>query len=105
VIGLLIRDLKRAESRPQDGAKFSDLGESDRHGAKIRCFDAAFPNPDGYYAPHVQVCMFTATSLPSRVQVWDARDNLLEDYEYRDLRTNVGLRDADFDSANPRYNF
>jgi hypothetical protein len=105
LIALLVRDLKRAESRPQDGAQIRDLGESDRHGQRIRCFDATFAVADGYYAPHVQVCMFTATNLPSRVQVWDARDQLLEDYEYRDLRTNVGLRDIDFDSTNPRYNF
>ena len=105
LIGLLVRDLRRAESRPQDGALIKDLGESERHGQQVRCFDATFAVADGYYAPHVQVCMFTATSLPSRVQVWDAREQLVEDYEFRDLRTNVGLRDADFDSANPRYNF
>lgn len=105
LIGLLTRDLKRAETRPQDGAIIQDLGESERHGHKIRCFDATFAVADGYYAPHVQICMFTATSLPSRVQVWDAREQLLEDYEYRDLKTNVGLRDLDFDSTNPKYNF
>jgi len=105
LIGLLVRDLRRAESRPQDGAIIKDLGESDRHGQKIRCFDAIFTVADGYYAPHVQICVFTATNLPSRVQVWDAREQLLEDYEYRDLKTNVGLRDADFDSTNPKYNF
>jgi hypothetical protein len=105
LIGILVRDLRRAESRPQDGAIIKDLGESERHGQSVRCFDATFAVADGYYAPHVQVCMFTATNLPSRVQVWDARGQLVEDYEYRDLRTNVGLRDADFDSTNPRYNF
>lgn len=105
LIALLVRDLKRAETRPQDGAKIRDLGESDRHGHKVRCFDATFAVADGYYAPHVQICMFSATNLPSRVQVWDAREQLLEDYEYRDLKTNVGLRDADFDQQNPRYNF
>ncbi|MBL9103056.1 MAG: DUF1571 domain-containing protein [Myxococcales bacterium] len=105
LIALLVRDLKRAESRPQDGANIRDLGESDRHGARVRCFDATFAAADGYYAPHVEVCMFTASDLPSRVRVWDARDQLLEDYEYRDLRINVGLRDADFDPDNQRYNF
>lgn len=105
LIGLIVRDLERADARPQDGATLRDLGESVRDGEKIHCYDATFPVPTGYYAPHVQVCVFTATSLPSRVQVWDAREQLLEDYEYRDLRTNVGLRDADFDPANPKYNF
>lgn len=105
LIGLLTRDLKRAESRPQDGAIIKDLGESDQRGDRVRCFDAVFTVADGYYAPHVKICMFTATALPSRVQVWDAREQLLEDYEYRDLKTNVGLRDLDFDSTNPKYNF
>ena len=30
---------------------------------------------------------------------------LLESYSYLDLKTNVGLTDADFDTKNPEYNF
>ncbi len=30
---------------------------------------------------------------------------LLESYQYLDIKTNVGLTDADFDTSNPEYNF
>ena len=30
---------------------------------------------------------------------------IVEEYTYSNLKTNVGLRDADFDHRNPQYNF
>ena len=39
------------------------------------------------------------------VQAWDAAERMIEDYEYRELRVNVGLTDRDFDTGNPAYNF
>ena len=103
IVGLIVRDLRRSDARPQDRVELRDLNVSEQHGKLVRCFDARFPA--GYYGHHVELCMFVDSSLPSRVRVWDAEEVLLEDYEYRDLRINVGLRDLDFDSANPRYNF
>ncbi len=52
-----------------------------------------------------------ATSLPVRVEQLDfpakAGDQpaILEQYTYLDLKTNVGLTDADFDSKNKAYKF
>jgi hypothetical protein len=104
VVALVVRDLRRSEARPEDRAALTDLGEQTRAGERLRCVDARFP-AGGYYAPHVQICVFAGSNLPARIQAWDAREQLLEDYEYRDLRTNVGLRDLDFDRSNPAYNF
>jgi hypothetical protein len=30
---------------------------------------------------------------------------LLEEYTYQNIKVNVGLTDADFDQANPKYSF
>lgn len=103
IVALIVRDLRRSEGRPQDRVQLRDLAESERHGARVRCFDARFPA--GYYGEHIELCLFVASNLPSRVRVWTANELLLEDYEYRDLRVNVGLRDLDFDAGNPRYDF
>lgn len=52
-----------------------------------------------------------ATNLPVRVEQydWPTRRNstpeLVEEYTYTGIRTNVGLGDADFDPQNPAYNF
>ncbi|MBK9756318.1 MAG: DUF1571 domain-containing protein [Nannocystis sp.] len=104
VLALMLRDLKRSEARPQDGVTLTDLGEETRFGARVRCVEGRFP-ADGYYAPRLRICVFVASKLLSRVQAWDAGDRLVEDYEYRDLRVNVGLRDRDFAEDNPAYKF
>lgn len=52
-----------------------------------------------------------ATNLPVRVEQYDwpngrnGQPELVEEYTYTNIRTNVGLGDADFDPQNPNYNF
>lgn len=52
-----------------------------------------------------------ATNLPVRVEQYDwptkrnTKPELVEEYTYTNIRTNVGLSDADFDPKNPGYNF
>lgn len=52
-----------------------------------------------------------ATNLPVRVEQYDwptrrnAKPELVEEYTYTNIRTNVGLTDQDFDPQNPSYNF
>jgi outer membrane lipoprotein-sorting protein len=49
-----------------------------------------------------------ATDLPIRLQNWEfgkPEPVLVEDYYYSNLKTNVGLTDADFDPKNPKYGF
>lgn len=104
VLALMLRDLKRSAERPQDGVTLVDLGEETRFGARVRCVEGRFP-AEGYYAPHLRICVFVASKLLSRVQAWDAAERMIEDYEYRELRVNVGLKDRDFETSNPAYNF
>jgi hypothetical protein len=49
-----------------------------------------------------------ATELPVRLQNWEfakPEPILVEDYYYSNLKTNVGLKDIDFDQTNPKYGF
>jgi hypothetical protein len=52
-----------------------------------------------------------ATKLPVRIQNYSfasrrgGKPELVEDYYYMSLRTNVGLKDIDFDTRNPNYGF
>lgn len=49
--------------------------------------------------------------LPIRFEAYDwpksagAEPKLVEEYTYSDLKTDIGLGDADFDAANPHYAF
>jgi outer membrane lipoprotein-sorting protein len=51
------------------------------------------------------VCLDQETGLPSQVTIWDHQGRLWEKFAYTDIKTNVGLRDADFDPKNPAYGF
>jgi hypothetical protein len=67
------------------------------------------PGPYSFYL--VKVFVDREHNLPIRFEAydWPARPGgepeLAEEYNYADLKTDVGLTDLDFDSANPRYAF
>ena len=58
-----------------------------------------------------QVFIDNELNIPIRYVAydWPAREgaslNVLEEYNYMNLKLNVGLTDADFDPNNPKYNF
>jgi outer membrane lipoprotein-sorting protein len=108
VIGLIARDARLSESRPQDRVRYLDLGEQVVYGARSRCLEARTPSTGLlpiYYAARAKICFDLKTKMPTRIQVWDADGALLEDYGFQGTRLNVGLTDADFDPANADYNF
>lgn len=107
-IGLIARDARLSESRPQDAVRYLDLGEKVVHGTRSRCIEARTPASgvfSVYYAARAKVCYDLKTKMPTRIQVWDAEGALLEDYGFQDTKINVGLTDADFDPENAEYNF
>lgn len=106
-IGLVAHDARRSEENPGDGVEYVDLGESTVHGAASRCLEQRVPSAAGahYYAARARVCFDLRSRMPTRVTVWDAQDQLLEDYGYAKVKLDVGLTDLDFDPANPAYKF
>ena len=65
----------------------------------------------GFLFHKVKLYINGELGLPTRFEAYDwpqhpgASPELVEEYTYRDLRTDVGLRDEDFDPANKGYNF
>jgi hypothetical protein len=58
-----------------------------------------------YYASRIELWIDDETRLPVRALIYDDNGVLFERYEHRDLKINVGLREADFSPENPSYNF
>jgi outer membrane lipoprotein-sorting protein len=106
-IGKIVRGVRLAELRPQDGVQYVDHGEATVYGARSRCFEAIAPVKkfSPYYAHRSKICIDVKTKLPTRIMNWDDEDNLIEDYGFENVRLNVGLNDADFDPNHPDYNF
>ncbi len=74
--------------------------------------EASHPRVSGLYSFHkVKVFIDHELGLPIRFEAYDwpksagAEPELVEEYTYSDLKTDIGLGDADFDAANPRYAF
>lgn len=108
VIGVIARDARLSESRPQDNVRYIDLGERIVYGARSRCVEAHTPSTGGfspYYAARAKICFDVRTKMPTRITVWDENGDLLEDYCFQDTKLNVGLTDYDFDPDNAEYNF
>ena len=59
-------------------------------------YEGRFPDGKGFYGSRVVVCFDEKTSLPLKLSMYDKDDVLLEEYEFENLRLNVGLSDADF---------
>jgi hypothetical protein len=58
-----------------------------------------------YYGGKFEVWLDKELNLPVRARVYDHHGQLYEQYEFRDLKINVGLRARDFDPDNPDYDF
>jgi len=65
----------------------------------------------GFLFHKVKLYIDRELGIPTRFEAFDwprhagASPELVEEYCYRDIRTDVGLRDEDFDPANKRYSF
>ena len=107
-ISIIARDARLSLTRPQDNVVYIDLGERTVYGARSRCFEARTPNASVvsvYYAARAKVCFDVRTKMPTRMTVWSADGDMLEDYGYENTKLNVGLADVDFDPENADYNF
>ena len=98
-------------SHPELTATYEDLGVQDVYGTRSHCYTVELPYeaaPAALYAPLIRLCLSVATGLPSRFTAWADEDGARrqgEDYIFQAVKINVGLSDADFDSANPDYGF
>jgi hypothetical protein len=74
--------------------------------------DVTHPQRHQYFMHHkVRVYIDKELGLPIRFEAYDwpksagVPADLTEEYTYKKLKLNVGLREIDFDTANPEYSF
>jgi outer membrane lipoprotein-sorting protein len=87
--------------------RVADAGATQDGARRIRRV-AVIPEPtaiDRYYAPRTVVEVDTTLGLPVGLIALDAADQVIERYEYRDVRIGAVLGALDFDPANPEYDF
>ncbi len=58
-----------------------------------------------YYGGQTEFYVTKDKSIPVRVVIRDWRGRLYEQYDYSEVKLNVGLTRKDFDAENPAYNF
>jgi outer membrane lipoprotein-sorting protein len=102
-IALLARVCAEAQGNGDLNVRY--LGTGETGGRSVHRFERILPPGKGYPAHKTLIEIDKETSYPISVvsHGWDGE--LLEKYLYEDLRTNVGLTDADFDRANSAYQF
>ena len=74
---------------------------------ELRLFECILPRdkrPE-YYCHRAVVGFDTKLMLPVSISIYDAKDRLLEQYRYQELKLDVGLTARDFDKDNPKYGF
>jgi hypothetical protein len=76
------------------------------------CVEVSHPLPRKHFRFHLaRIYVDNELKVPIRFEAFDwpksadAEPEMIESYEYRDLKLNVGLTDADFDVKNPEYQF
>lgn len=92
----------KVNDHPTWQPEVEDLGVSTVRGETTRCFNTSTPKDEDptLYAYKVKLCVNPATHLPNSVRVYDLEDGevrLVEEYDYVQVKTNVGLTDADFE--------
>ncbi len=60
---------------------------------------------NGYYCYRSVVFFDVQNKLPIQMEFYDAADQLIEKYAYKNLKVNVGLKPIDFDPDNETYHF
>jgi hypothetical protein len=69
------------------------------------CIKAVFPNDKQFYGGVNYIYVDKEYKFPIAVEIYGWNNELLEKYEYTDIKLNVGLTDKDFDPKNNEYRF
>jgi hypothetical protein len=105
LIELLVSNTRRARERGE--LTLLDRGVAVESGRRVRQVEGVLPRDPGkgYYCYRTIVTVDLEWELPVAATIFDWDDQVVAEYAYRELRLNPGLRDSDFDPANPEYAF
>ena len=92
-------------ARTDPEAAIMQEGEGMLDGRSTWRFKGVFPEGRNYYGHIVHIHIDKELYLPIKIKVYGWREELLEEYYYKDLKVNVGLSEDDFDIDNSRYLF
>ncbi len=80
--------------------------EEKRIGGRLAaCIKATFPEDKRFYGGVNYIYLDKEYKFPVAVEIYGWNNELLEKYEYTNLKLNVGLGDGDFDPKNKEYKF
>jgi hypothetical protein len=107
VVDTIAKDLDRNNGNPVEQVRFVDHGEKLVLGEVSRCLEMISPPREDstFYSHRAYLCQSQRTGLLNKIKVWDHQNKLVEDYGFENTIKNVGLKDKDFDTENPEYNF
>ena len=103
VIDVIESNYHRTQNDKEAEISYEGMEEFD--GVQTYRFKAVFPPDRGYYGHIIQVNLHAENALPLQLIVYGWKNELLEHYEYTQLKLNVGLKGKDFDIHNPDYQF
>jgi outer membrane lipoprotein-sorting protein len=104
--------VKMIEENVRKGIKSGEMtwvghGIENVYGRNTHKIELIFPKDDleGFYCYRAVVYTDLEQKVPIKIRIFDWGNRLIEDYAYEDLKLDAGLKDHDFDSNNPEYNF
>ncbi len=101
VVSRMISILECEGNKPGCKLVATYLGEESGAGGKVIRLRIEHSS----YAARTDITLDARTFLPASFASWDKDGALIESFKYYNIKTNVGLTDADFDPDNPQYHF
>jgi len=88
------------------GDLFIELqGEKEFEGKKVYVIERLLPEEKGYPNHRAVIYVDPQHMIPVYYAGFNKQGDLLEEYIYRNVQLNVGLREVDFDVKNPQYDY
>lgn len=103
IIALISSNVALARSKGLDVIHY--IGEERFDGKPATVVEGRFPEEEGFYARRIRLYFCPTVKLPLKVSIYDGSGELVEAYEFHDLKINVGLSDDDFNPHNPQYGY
>ncbi len=103
IINLIDKNYYKAKNNQE--LNITACGDSLLGKDKVFIYKAVFPKDKGYYGHIIDIYFDCKFHLPIKITVYGWEKELLEDYQFHNLKLNAGLTEKDFDTENPEYDF